>query len=388
MPPHDRSGGEPLRVPFLDLTKQHYLIREDLRTVANRVALSGQYVLGSEVTAFENAWAEYCNARYAVSVGSGLDALHLALRAVGVLPGDEVLVPSNTFIATWLAVEMCGAVPVPVEPDSETLNISPDEILRSISSRTKALVVVHLYGQPVELDQIMQICEENGVTLVEDAAQAHGARFNGKRIGAHSSAVAWSFYPGKNLGALGDAGAVTTNDSAVAEKVQLMRNYGSKQKYVHEVFGVNSRMDEIQAGFLMVKLRYLDLWNMRRQEIAGRYSSELSALISNDPVPQKPRLIALPHVIPRAESAWHLYVIRVTARDDFIALLEREGIEVGIHYPIPPAEQGKLWGQTHLTSASFTSTSCKELVSLPIGPHLEDDQVRKVIEVISSIVSQ
>ena len=387
MPPHDHSGGGPLRVPFLDLTKQHFLIREDLRTVANRVALSGQYVLGSEVTAFENAWAEYCNARYAVSVGSGLDALHLALRAVGVLPGDEVLVPSNTFIATWLAVEMCGAVPVPVEPDPETLNISPDEILRSISSRTKALVVVHLYGQPVELDRIMQICEENGVTLVEDAAQAHGARFNGKRIGAHSSAVAWSFYPGKNLGALGDAGAVTTNNVAVAEKIQLMRNYGSREKYVHEVLGVNSRMDEIQAGFLMAKLRYLDSWNMRRQEIANLYSSALRPLMSNDPEPQRPELLAIPHVLPHAESAWHLYVIRVTARADFLALLKREGIEAGIHYPIPPGEQEPFLGQPNLTSASFTSTSCKELVSLPIGPHLEDAQVRKVISVVSSILS-
>ena len=249
-------------------------------------------------------WAAYCDAKHAVGLANGLDALTLALRALDIGPGDEVIVPSNTYIATWLAVTGVGATPVPVEPDVATHNIDPARIEAAITSRTRALLPVHLYGQPADMDPILDIASRHGLRVIEDAAQAHGARYKGKRIGAHGDIVCWSFYPGKNLGALGDAGAITTNDTALAERVALLRNYGSRQKYVNEEAGVNSRLDPIQAAVLRVKLGVLDEWTERRRAVATAYTEGLaeSGLI-------------LPHVPDWAEPAWHLYVVRTSDRE-------------------------------------------------------------------------
>ncbi len=234
------------------------------------------YIGGQEVEAFEHEFAAYTETHHCVSVANGLDALHLALRAMDIGAGDEVIVPSNTYIATWLAVSQCGAIPVPVEPLESTYNIDPDRIEAAITPRTRAIIPVHLYGQPADLDPILALAHKHGLRVVEDAAQAHGARYKGKRIGGHGDVVAWSFYPGKNLGALGDAGAVTTNNAEITDRIRVLRNYGSRVKYVNEVQGYNSRLDPVQAAVLRVKLKVLDAWNTRREKIAARYTAALA----------------------------------------------------------------------------------------------------------------
>ncbi len=265
-----------MNVPFLDLKTPYYEIKEELDAAWHRVMASGWYVLGQEVESFEHEFAAYCEAKHCVGVGNGLDALYLILRAMEIGPGDEVIVPSNTYIATWLAVSMTGATPVPVEPDEVSYNIDPALIEAAITTRTKAILPVHLYGLPADLEPILKIASRHGLRVLEDAAQAHGARYKGKRIGAHGDAVAWSFYPGKNLGAFGDGGAVTTNDRHLAEKLRALRNYGSRVKYVNEVKGVNSRLDPLQAAVLRVKLKYLDEWNERRKRVASLYLERLA----------------------------------------------------------------------------------------------------------------
>ena len=267
-----------MKVPFLDLRAAYLELKPEIDAAIARVLDSGWYILGPEVEAFEAEWAEYCGASHAVGVGNGMDALTLALRALQIGPGDEVIVPSNTYIATWLAVSAVGATPVPVEPDLATYNIDPALIPAAITPRTKALLPVHLYGQPADLDPILAIARQHNLAVVEDAAQAHGARYKGCRIGAHGDVVCWSFYPGKNLGALGDAGAVTTNRADLADRIRVLRNYGSREKYVNELQGVNSRIDPIQAAVLRVKLKVLDEWNARRCRIAALYSQELASL--------------------------------------------------------------------------------------------------------------
>lgn len=376
-----------IRVPFLDLSPIHQPLEEQFAEVLERVVAKSTFVLGELVEEFEHAWAEYCGVKHAVGVGNGLDALHLSLRAVGVQPGDEVLVPANTFIATWLAVVMCGAVPVPVEPDPTTLNISAIHARELVGEKTKAVVAVHLYGHPAELDELSTLCTEYGLFLLEDAAQAHGAVYKGKRIGGHSSAAAWSFYPGKNLGALGDGGAVTTNDSALADTIRMMRNYGSKLKYHHVGLGFNSRLDEIQAGFLLKKLPLLDYWNQRRFEIAAEYSHALKNFISPSLSPEKIQLLSIPHEVPYAQSAWHLYVLRVSNRDQFRKFLSLSEIETGIHYPIPPAAQQMVFGDSSSDWSSFSHVSSAQLVSLPIGPHLSDNDVEHVIGTMEQCLS-
>lgn len=288
-----------MKVPFLDLGASYRELKPEIDTAVARVLDSGWYILGPEVEAFEAEWAGYCEAKHAVGLANGLDALILALRALDVGPGDEVIVPSNTYIATWLAVSAVGATPVPVEPDPDTHNIDPARIAAAITPQTKVLLPVHLYGQPVDLDPILALAREHGILVVEDAAQAHGARYKGRRIGAHGDIVCWSFYPGKNLGALGDGGAITTDRADLAEKVQVLRNYGSRVKYVNVVQGVNSRLDPIQAAVLRVKLKHLDDWTDRRRTIADVYTQGLaeSGLI-------------LPYVPEWAGPVWHLYVVR------------------------------------------------------------------------------
>jgi dTDP-4-amino-4,6-dideoxygalactose transaminase len=337
-----------------------------------RVAASGWYIGGPECAAFEEAYAGYCEAAHCVGVGNGLDALFLTLRALDIGPGDEVIVSSNTFIATLLAVSMVGATPVPVEPDSLTHNLDPARIEAAITSRTRMILPTHLYGQPADLDAILEIARRHGLRVVEDAAQAHGARYKGRRLGAHSDAVAWSFYPGKNLGAMGDGGAVTTDDPVIAAKIRTLGNYGSNTKYVNEVKGVNSRLDPLQAAILAAKLTHLDRWNGARTEIASFYQDRLAG-----------SGVVLPHVPNWAESVWHLFVIQVEDRKGLMTALEAGGVQTLVHYPIAPHRQ-HAYAELGLGMGSFPVAErlAEQVLSLPIGPHMRHDQAERVVEIV------
>jgi dTDP-4-amino-4,6-dideoxygalactose transaminase len=353
-----------MTVPFLDLRAAYLELKPEIDAATARVLDSGWYILGPEVEAFETEWADYCEAAHAVGLANGLDALTLALRALNVGAGDEVIVPSNTYIATWLAVSGVGATPVPVEPDPATHNIDVARIEAAITPRTRVILPVHLYGQPADMDPILALARTHKLRVIEDAAQAHGARYKGKRIGAHGDLVCWSFYPGKNLGALGDAGAVTTDDADLAERVALLRNYGSRQKYVNEEAGVNSRLDPLQAAILRVKLGVLDEWTERRRAVAATYDASLAD-----------SGLTLPHVPDWAEPAWHLYVVRSPERDALQARLQEAGVGTLIHYPIPPHMQTAYAG---LGMAPETlpraGRLAGEVLSLPMGPHLTADE--------------
>jgi dTDP-4-amino-4,6-dideoxygalactose transaminase len=356
-------------IPFLDLAAAYRELKSEIDTAVHRVLDSGWYILGPEVEAFESEWAEWCGASHAVGVANGLDALILALRTLDVGPGDEVIVPSNTYIATWLAVTAVGARPVPVEPDPTTHNIDPDLIAAAITPATKAILPVHLYGQPVDLDPILAQARQHGIAVVEDAAQAHGARYHGRRIGAHGDMVCWSFYPGKNLGALGDGGAITTNRADLADSLRMLRNYGSRRKYVNEVQGVNSRLDPLQAAVLRVKIKHLDAWNSRRSAIAASYADGL-----------RDAGLILPHLPAWADPAWHLYVVRSPARDRLQERLTEAGIGTLIHYPIPPHMQAAYSGLGLLPDdLPLARKLAAEVLSLPIGPHLSFEAMRRVI---------
>ena len=365
-----------MKIPFLDLGAAYRELKPEIDTALSRVLESSWYILGPEVEAFESEWAAYCDAKHAVGLANGLDALTLALRALDIGPGDEVIVPSNTYIATWLAVTGVGATPVPVEPDVATHNIDPARIEAAITSRTRVLLPVHLYGQPANMDPILDIAKRHGLRVLEDAAQAHGARYKGQRIGAHGDIVCWSFYPGKNLGALGDAGAVTTDDAALAERIALLRNYGSRQKYVNEETGVNSRLDPIQAAVLRVKLGVLDEWTERRRAVTTAYTKGLaeSGLI-------------LPHVPDWADPAWHLYVVRTSDRDALQGRLSEAGIGTLIHYPIPPHMQQAYAGLGIASDAlPLAHTLASEVLSLPMGPHLHMTEVQSIISEMCNAV--
>lgn len=362
-----------LSVPFLDLQAAYKELQVEIEEAVLASLRTGWYILGPEVEAFEADYASYCGAAHCIGMASGLDALHLALHAMGVGPGDEVIVPSNTYIATWLAVSHCGATPVPVEPDERTYNIDPARIEAAITPRTKVMLPVHLYGQPADLDPILAVARQYGLRVLEDAAQAHGARYKGQRIGAHGDAVAWSFYPGKNLGALGDGGAVTTNDTDLAERLRLLHNYGSREKYVNEVQGFNSRLDPVQAAVLGVKLKHLDEWNARRATCAGRYHAGLAD--SEWMFPWEPDWTA---------PAWHLYVIRTQHRDALQRHLADAGVGTLIHYPIPPYRQQAYANLGHSPgTCPLAEALADEVLSLPMGPHITDDQQARVIDVLS-----
>lgn len=345
-------------IRFLDLRACHAPIEAELVEATTRVVRSGWFVLGPEVEAFEAEWAAYVGAPHCVSVGNGLDALTLTLRALGIGAGDEVVVPSHTFVATWLAVAACGATPVPAEVDERTYNLTS----YGVTPRTRAVLPVHLYGQPTVVPRAASL-----VHVIEDAAQAHGAARDGVRVGGGATAC-WSFYPGKNLGALGDAGAVTTSDPALAHRLRLLRNYGSTTKYVHEEAGVNSRLDEIQAAVLRVKLRHLDAWNARRAAIAARYSAALAGAVET------------PYVPPGVEPSWHLYVVRSPDRDGLAARLRERGVETLIHYPTPPHRQAAFAGSA--ASLPVAERLAAEVLSLPMGPHLSDADVDAVIAAV------
>jgi dTDP-4-amino-4,6-dideoxygalactose transaminase len=361
-------------VPFLDLNAATAEVRVELDKAIGRVVTSGWYILGSEVGAFEEEFAAFVETDYCVGVGNGLDAIELALRALDIDAGDEVIVPSNTYIATWLAVTRIGALVVPVEPDPETYNLDPWRIEAALSPRTKAMVAVHLYGQPADMDPILEVARTRGLKVIEDAAQAHGARYKGKPVGSLGDAAAWSFYPAKNLGALGDGGAVTTNDRDVADRVRVLRNYGSRSKYVNEVRGVNSRLDELQAAVLRVKLPLLDEWNQRRRRVAARYLDGLRGTA-----------LRLPATAPGVDPVWHVFVVRSDARDRLNEHLTRNGVQTLIHYPIPPHRQAAYADLGYPIGAfPIAERIHRECLSLPIGPHLTDDQVGAVIDAVRS----
>lgn len=359
-------------IPFLDIAAAHQELRNELDAAYERVIRSAWFILGNEVAAFEEEFAAYCTAKYCVGVGNGLDALHLILRALDIGPGDEVLVPSNTFIATWLAVTHAGATPVPVEPVAGTHNIDPALIEAAVTPRTRAIIPVHLYGQPADMAPIVAAAKRHSLRVIEDAAQAHGATYHGMRAGVLGDAAAFSFYPGKNLGALGDGGAVVTNNSAIAQRVREFSNYGSRQKYVHDHAGYNTRLDELQAAFLRAKLPVLDDWNMRRAASADHYMKRLAGAD-----------LVLPVVIDAAESVWHLFVVRVKERERVMRALIEAGIGVQIHYPIPPGRSAA-YADTIATAADCTlaDTLSREVMSLPIGPHLSNEQIDRVCDTL------
>jgi len=367
-----RSDATMKKVPFLDLRSLHFEIRDELAAAFERVMSSGTYILGQEVSAFEAEFAQYCGVRHCIGVANGLEALELILRALAIGPGDEVLVPSNTYVATWLAVSNVGARPIPVEPDLRTYNMDPEQVELSITARARAILVVHLYGQACDMDPIRQIARQCNLAVIEDAAQAHGACYKGRRVGALGDAAGFSFYPTKNLGAIGDGGAITTDDDGLADRVRVLRNYGSRRKYESEVRGMNSRLDELQAAFLRVKLAMLDEWNGRRKRIAQKYFQELASLP-----------IVLPHVPAWADPVWHIFAIRSRRRDQLQRELEKRGVQTIVHYPTPPHLQGAYsdlgFGQNDFPISELIH---QEELSLPIGPHLEADQQEQVLVAI------
>ncbi len=353
-----------MKIPFLDLKSAYQELSIELDEAYRRVMESGWYILGNEVETFEQEFARYCNAKHCIGVGNGLEALHLIIRAMDIGPGDEVIVPANTYIATWLAVSYAGATPVPVEPDETTYNINHALIESVITKRTKAVIPVHLYGQPADMDLIMEIADCYRLKVIEDAAQAHGARYKGRRVGCLGHAAGFSFYPGKNLGAFGDGGAVVTNDDDIADKVRILRNYGSRSKYYNALKGFNSRLDEVQAAFLRVKLKKLDEWNERRSAAAKCYLSLL----------QDSKGLVLPYVPIWSEPAWHLFVIRHERRDDMQKHFSEAGIGTLIHYPVPP-HLSEAYGNLYHCPLPLTEKIAETVLSLPIGPHISNDDI-------------
>ncbi|MHB1947192.1 MAG: DegT/DnrJ/EryC1/StrS family aminotransferase [Gammaproteobacteria bacterium] len=363
-----------MSISFLDLNASHLEIKNELEDTYHRVMSSGNFILGDELDCFEKEFASYCGAKYCIGVGNGLDALKLTLDAYGIGIGDEVIVPSNTYIATWLAVTQTGAKPVPIEPDEKTYNIDPNLIEAAITKKTKGIIPVHLYGQPADMDPIMSLAERYDLKVIEDAAQAHGAYYKGVRTGSLAHAAGFSFYPGKNLGALGDGGAIVTNDDKIAAKLVKLRNYGQSVKYHHDYLGVNSRLDELQAAFLRVKLLKLDQWNQKRRKIAAHYLK----LLHGSP-------ITLPFIPSWADPVWHLFVIRTRQRDAIKDKLEVAGIKTMIHYPIPPHLQSA-YLKMNLTRGSLklTENIHKEVLSLPLYPSLEDNQIKIICDALQN----
>jgi dTDP-4-amino-4,6-dideoxygalactose transaminase len=364
-----------MNVPILDLKPAYDELRVELDAAYHRVMESGWLLLGKELEAFENEYAASVGVKHCVGVANGLEAMQLVLMALGVKPGDEVIVPSHGYIATWLAVTHVGATPVPCESDSCTYNIDPERIAALITPRTKVILPIHLYGQTADMRAINAVAARDGIFVLEDAAQSHGARCHGSEAGGLGHAAGVSFYPSKNLGAMADAGAVTTNDDALADKLRHLRNYGSKVRYQNEYLGLNSRLSELQAAFLRAKLPKLAEWNRRRVALAARYIEQLRGI--ND--------VVLPSIPEWAEPVWHLFVVRSNQRASLQQHLMARGVGTQIHYPVPP----------HLSTAyahagwkrgdfPLAEKLAGEVLSLPIGPHITADQVDYVCECIRS----
>lgn len=351
----------------------HAAMRVEALTAMARVYDSQWYILGQEVTQFEQAYSEFNQVAHTVGVGNGLEALTLALRALGIGPGDEVLVPSNTYIATWLAVSQVGATPVPVEPDPATSNLDPTRIEAALTPRTRAIMPVHLYGQPCQMPEIMTLAQQYSLVVIEDNAQAQGATLNGQLTGSFGAASGTSFYPTKNLGALGDAGAITTNNAALAAQLRVLRNYGSVHKNQHELLGYNSRLDELQAAVLRVKLGYLVSWTKQRQQLAAWYSAHLAGIAS----------LRLPAVVAGTVPVWHLYVVHTAQRAALQQHLAAQGIGTLIHYPVPPHRQP---AYVHLAFSPGALPIAEELadtcLSLPLWPGMTEGMVATVARAI------
>lgn len=365
-------------IPFLNLSPMHEAIKTEMRGAFEQVYANNWFILGKELEAFEQKYASFNQTKYAIGVSNGLDALTLSLKALGVGPGDEVIVPSHTYIASVLAISYLGAVPVFVEPRMETYNIDPEKISSAVSKQTKAIMPVHLYGHACEMKSIIDIAERYALKVVEDNAQAHGASFNGKLTGAWGHINGTSFYPGKNLGALGDGGAVTTDDSILAEKISTLRNYGSKEKYYNDVIGYNMRLDELQAAFLRVKLNYIAKWTTERKQIASKYNQALDGIGE----------IVLPQVADGADHVYHLYVIRTRERDKLQEYLRTKGIGCLIHYPIPPHLQ-KAYKHLGYQKGDFPIAEelAETCLSLPMWPGIEEMQIEYIVNTIKSYFS-
>lgn len=362
-----------MKVPFASFVPLEKELKGDFQDAFNRVLNSSWYIRGNECLNFEKAFAEYCGVKYCVGLGNGLDALTLSLRALGIGYGDEVIVPSNTFIATVLAVTQVGATPVFVEPSIDTFNINPDLIESAITERTKAIIPVHLYGQPCKMDSIISVAKQYDLYVIEDCAQAHGATYKGQKVGTFGDVAAFSFYPGKNLGAFGDAGAIVTNNKELADKISALGNYGSFEKYNHIYQGVNSRLDELQAALLLVKLPQLDRINDERKSIAQKYSASIT----------NPKIIK-PFVAPDCEPVWHIYAVRCDNRDELESYLKQNGVETNKHYPIPIHTQ-ECYRELMISEDALpiANTISKTELSLPMFYGMKTDEIDYVIDVIN-----
>lgn len=365
-----------MEIPFLNLKRENDRYASEIKEAGSRVIDSGWYILGEEKSSFEKEYATYCGVKHCIGVGNGLDAIRLILMAYmeqGVMQeGDEVILPANTFIATALAISQCGLIPVFADCDIATYNIAPESVIEKITSRTKAIIAVHLYGQIAAMAELKQIAIQHNLKLIEDAAQAHGAVYNGKKTGSLANAAAFSFYPVKNLGALGDAGTVTTDDEELARIVRSLSNYGSDKKYMHEYKGLNSRLDEIQAAILSVKLKYLDRDNQRRKEIAAYYSANIKNVN-----------IILPDNKDSLSHVFHLYVIRTNDRERLQLYLHDKGIQTQIHYPIAIHQQPAYYRQADL-NLSVAEQMQNEVLSLPLYPSLADNELHRIVEILNN----
>jgi len=358
-----------MKLSFLDLKVPYDEIKKEIDLVYHRVMNSGWYILRQEVSSFESEFATYCGTKYCIGTANGLESLFLVLKAWNIARGDEVIVPSNTYIATWLAVSHTGAMPVPVEPKESTYNINPDKIESAITDKTKAILPVHLYGQPADMDKISKIAKNYGLKVLEDSAQAHGSLYKERKTGSLGDAAGFSFYPTKNLGTYGDGGAITTNNYELAQKIRIMRNYGSLRKNEHEMVGYNSRLDELMAAFLRVKLHYLDKWNERRHKIAKWYLQNLPKTF--------PDLI-VPTILDGADSCWHMFVIRSKKRNKLRTKLLDHGVSTLIHYPTPPHMQ-IAYKDHNFSSFPIAEKIAAEILSLPMGIHLNEEILEKSV---------
>jgi dTDP-4-amino-4,6-dideoxygalactose transaminase len=364
-------------IPLVGLFDQYQTIKSEIDAAIQNIITKSAFVGGDEVRRFETEFAAFCEARRCVGVGNGTDALYLALRALGIGPGDEVITVAHTFIATSEAISMTGATPIFIDVTEDTMLMDPALIGQAITTNTKAIVPVHLYGQSCDMDAIMEIARKHGLKVVEDAAQAHGGRWRGQRVGSIGDAATFSFYPGKNLGAFGDAGAVVSQDEELIERIRMLANHGRLEKYTHKMEGVNSRLDGMQAAILRVKLRHLDEWNAKRRRIADAYREQLTD-----------RGITLPAVHENAEPVWHLFVIRIGERERLQSLLKEEGIATGIHYPVPLHEQPAYEDRRASYSLPVTERAAQEVLSLPMYAELTQEQIEAVCNTVSSAFAE